>query len=333
MPSVTVIIPSYNHAAFLPDCLNSIINQSFTDWQVILIDDGSTDYSVEVAQTFAQQDPRIQVHINPKNLGTYGTQARALNLTESPYVAVMNSDDFWAPEKLSKQITQLENHPDIALSYVLGWLVQNATPDITNDVHQSWPTSGVQNPLPFLVFENRILASGVLWRREFARFETTCRYSGDWVALLEAACQAPFGCINERLTFWRQHETNSYRISPKQAAEELRVRLAILNQHQEILTHADQPELIKRGLDQNLINLTSLYAYFNQSKQARKVLLGNPNLIANKPRAAKRLLGTFLGAELFRAHVLRDLQSDATTDQLDSAFAAIEPLKLQIKKK
>jgi len=330
MPEVSVIIPSYNHAAFLRECLDSIFAQTFQDFEIILIDDGSTDGSVELAQQIAIQDPRLTVHVNEQNLGTYGTQARGLEMAQSPYVAIMNSDDLWEPTKLQKQVDLLHRYPDKPLCYVLGWMVdQTGIPITDNDVHADWPTTEVQDPLPYLLYENRILASGVLWRKEAVRFETTCRYSGDWVALLEAALQSPVLCISERLTFWRQHENNSYLVSPKQAQEEIRVREAIRSQLSDVSFGRENAAPIEQGLAQNLLNLSALYAYFYDMPRVRKALQECLAIHPRKQQILKRLLGTLLPIEKFRQHVFPAPNPEAHPEQFRQMLSEIEPLHIR----
>src|SRR5687767_10562470 len=116
MPQVSILIPSYNHGRFLRTCLATVRAQTFTDWDAIVVDDGSTDDSVVIAEQLGADDPRIKVYQNPQNLGTYGTEQAALEKSESPYVAVLNSDDLWHPKKLEAQVAQLEADPSLPLS-------------------------------------------------------------------------------------------------------------------------------------------------------------------------------------------------------------------------
>ncbi|MBL8066845.1 MAG: glycosyltransferase family 2 protein [Armatimonadetes bacterium] len=299
MPLVTVVIPSYNHAAFLPECLDSILAQTFTDWQALVIDDGSRDDSVAVAERYARADQRISVFSNPENLGTYGTEARGLGMAESPFVAIMNSDDVWAAEKLAVQTRQLEENPEICLSYCLGNLIASDGSAIPGDVHSDWPKTPVQRPLDRLVYENRILASGVVWRRESVRFETSLRYSGDWVALLEACSRSPFGCIAEPLAFWRQHPHNSYLLSSRQAAEEIRVREAIAVRAGE-LAHI---EGVKPGLAQNALNLAALYALFHEPGRARRSLAQGIRFHPGRAALWRRVAASFLPVGAFRSRL------------------------------
>lgn len=334
MATVSIVIPSYNHARFLPDCLGSIQRQTFEDWQLVLIDDGSKDDSVEIARQYAREDPRISVHVNEQNLGTYGTEQRGLDLSESPYVAIMNSDDLWAPTKLERQLKTLAAHPQAPLCYVLGWMVDDEGREIEGeDVHLDWPTDEVQDVLPYLLYENRILASGVLFRREGLRFETTCRYSGDWVALLERAYTGPVACVPERLNFWRQHDNNTYRISPKQLLEEIRVREAIARHPKRWFLPRLDAEIVRRGLMKNEMNLFALYTYFMEPARARKAGWTAFRYGNNKKSALKRTLSSFLPADYLRKYFWGTSDQDwlkIPLDEVKPMLAANPPLEFRI---
>jgi len=99
-PVVSILVPSYNHAAYLERCIGSVQAQSFSDWELIALDDGSQDDSLSVLKSF--EEPRLSAGLNPQNLGTYGTLAEALKRSKGEFIAVLNSDDQWAPEKLEK---------------------------------------------------------------------------------------------------------------------------------------------------------------------------------------------------------------------------------------
>ena len=301
MPRVSILIPSYNHARFLDACLKGIQNQTFEDWEIILVDDGSKDDSVEMAREFATREPRLKVFVNEQNLGTYGTEQRALEMSSSEFVAILNSDDLWAPNKLELQVKALDAQPDVPLAYVLGWKVNDlGVVDESEDVHLDWPTTERQEILPYLLYENRVLASGVLFRREGLRFNTSCRYSGDWVALLDRAVHSPVACVPERLNFWRMHDNNSFVFSVKQILEEIRVRDAIMRN----ASRWYQPRLDRRavslGLAKNAMNQFALYIYCKETQKARQVMFHALAYHANKKSTLKRALSTFLPADYIR---------------------------------
>ena len=301
MPRVSILIPSYNHARFLSHCLASVKNQTVEDWELILVDDGSTDNSVAIARSFAQDDSRISVLQNEKNLGTYGTEQRALGLSRGEFVAVLNSDDFWAQSKLEKQVKLLDRHPDAPYAYTLGWLAYEENEiDETRNMHAHWPTEEVQEPLPHLLYENRIFASSVLFRRDALRFEKSCRYSGDWVALLEQSCLGPAACVSDRVSFWRQHGINTSAQSVPQILEEIRVRKAIRDGREKWFVPRLDPKEIWRGLATNQINLQALYALCGCGQLARKEAALALRWHPKKKIVLKRCLASLLPTAVLR---------------------------------
>jgi glycosyltransferase involved in cell wall biosynthesis len=251
-PTLSILMPSYNHGRFLPETIASVQSQTWTDWELIFVDDGSRDDSVTVARDLASGDPRISVHVNETNLGTYGTQERARSMANGAFIAVLNSDDRWAEDKLARQLELLRRYPDAPFCYTLGWKIdENSQVDTSEDVHADWPQDECQRLYPYLLFENRVLASSVLFRKEAVQFDPTLRYSGDWMALLGPARDAKVALVPQRLNFWRMHSHNTFVRSPKQVLEEIRVREGIAK-----LRPRDREE--RRGLGRNALNLAAL---------------------------------------------------------------------------
>jgi len=327
MPSVSILMPSYNHARFLPDGLRSVQAQSFEDWELVIVDDGSKDESVEVARGFSSSDSRIRVYTNEQNLGTYGTEQRALTLSSGRLIAVMNSDDLWHRDKLRLQVEQLDSDPRLSLSYVLGWMIDDQGNELEGeDVHQDWPREEVQAPLPYLLYENRILASGVLFRRDTLRFETTCRYSGDWVALLEQSQKGPVGCVPQRLNFWRQHENNTYVRSVGQMVEEIRVRRAILKNPERWFLDRLPRQKVEEGLAKNAMNLFALYVYFREPAMARQAGKVAIKYHTDKKSAIKRTLSSFLPAEYIFNYFWRGADRGSMAVEVDAVRARLKDL-------
>ena len=110
---MTVLMPVYNAERFLAAAIESILNQSFRDFEFLIIDDCSTDRSVEVIRAFP--DPRIRLYRNDRNLGISATLNRGIALAESAYIARMDSDDVSHPDRLQKQYGFIQANPDGAL--------------------------------------------------------------------------------------------------------------------------------------------------------------------------------------------------------------------------
>lgn len=114
-PTLSVVIPNYNHARLLPTCLSAVLEQSVPADEVIVIDDGSTDTSREVLAEFAARNPRLRLEPNERNLGVVPTMNRGLGLARGEYVAFLAADDEVLPGWLEKTLPLLERHPGVGL--------------------------------------------------------------------------------------------------------------------------------------------------------------------------------------------------------------------------
>lgn len=101
--TVSVITPSYNTAAFIAETINSVLAQTYADWEMIIVDDCSTDATDDAVRPFLS-DPRIRYIKNERNLGAAESRNRALREAKGRFVAFLDSDDLWLPEKLEKQL-------------------------------------------------------------------------------------------------------------------------------------------------------------------------------------------------------------------------------------
>src|ERR1700761_3016258 len=113
--TVSVVMPTYNARPFLRDAIASVLGQTWTDFEFIVVDDGSTDDSLAVARSFAQTDPRVKV-FSQSNSGTAATLNRAIELASSEWVFIMHSDDLMHPNRLERQLAFLDEHPELAVA-------------------------------------------------------------------------------------------------------------------------------------------------------------------------------------------------------------------------
>lgn len=110
-PRVSVRIPSYNHEKYVAECLQSVLDQTFQDFEIVVTDDGSTDRTVEVVRSFA--DPRIHLDVFLENEGCNVAIANCGRRARGEYVANLCSDDAWEPGKLARQVRYLDEHPHV----------------------------------------------------------------------------------------------------------------------------------------------------------------------------------------------------------------------------
>jgi glycosyltransferase involved in cell wall biosynthesis len=114
-PRITVLIGAYNHEATLPRAVASMLAQTVEDLELIVIDDGSSDRSVEVAESLAAGDPRVRVLPMGENVGIARSLNAALREARAPVVAVQDADDWSEPQRLERQLAVLDAEPDVAV--------------------------------------------------------------------------------------------------------------------------------------------------------------------------------------------------------------------------
>lgn len=129
-PRVSVCVPTYNYARFLPDCLDSVLRQTFEDWELIVCDDASTDGTEEVVRRYTALDSRIRYVRNERNLGMNPNIARAASLGTGTYLKILCADDFLAPRCLEVMHGLMEANPSIVLGTSAEFLTdEDGTPE------------------------------------------------------------------------------------------------------------------------------------------------------------------------------------------------------------
>lgn len=117
MPYVSIIMPAYNAEAFVESAINSVLAQTYTDYELIVINDSSTDSTAEIVSRIAATDKRILFFDNKVNLGVSATRNLGVLKASSDWIAFLDSDDMWRNDKLFKQIELIATHPDAVIVY------------------------------------------------------------------------------------------------------------------------------------------------------------------------------------------------------------------------
>lgn len=117
MPTVDVVIPAYNSGSFLPVALDSVIGQSFEDWRILLIDDGSTDLTAEIAARYAARLGPKMKYIYQGNAGVSAARNRALREADAEFIALLDGDDVWLPCRLKESLKLFAARPTVGLTY------------------------------------------------------------------------------------------------------------------------------------------------------------------------------------------------------------------------
>lgn len=199
-PSVCVIMPAYNAGRFIEEAIRSVMGQTFRNWELLVIDDGSKDDTVEVVQRLCREDDRITLLRNPQNMGVARTRNRGLDLCAGRYAALLDSDDVWHPEKLERQL-RLAEQTGAQLLYSSYAIMDEAGNPAKGDYLVPAKTD-----FSAILRENVVGCSTVMLSPALAekyRFETNYHHEDYvlWLQILRDGYKAA-GCT-EVLTRWR----------------------------------------------------------------------------------------------------------------------------------
>jgi glycosyltransferase involved in cell wall biosynthesis len=133
MPKVSVIIPSYNHDKYVAEAIQSVLEQTYQDFEIVITDDGSTDGTVNEIKRF--KDPRIKLFTFEKNQGAAVAVTNCLQNSEGEYIAMLSSDDIFLPHKLEKQVKFLDKKSEIAAVFSYAQIIDENGNDFTDENH------------------------------------------------------------------------------------------------------------------------------------------------------------------------------------------------------
>lgn len=206
MPKVSILLTCFNHFDYLAKAVASIRSQTFRDYEVLALDDGSTDGSRE---WIAEQRDLVPV-FQAENLGTYGNLNVGLERAGGEYVAILNDDDYWAPTKLEMQVATLDVHPKAGLVHTSGWFVDNGGNRVDGaPIGYPWPEASSGQILHELAAKNCIITSSAMFRRslvtEIGAFDPQFWGCGDWHMWLRVAEVSEIIRLPDHLTFYRIH--------------------------------------------------------------------------------------------------------------------------------
>lgn len=222
-PKVSVIIPAYNHEQYISEAVQSVLTQTFEDFELIIIDDGSTD------NTFAElekiTDPRAKV-LRHENQGAARTINKGISLARGEYTAILNSDDVFLPQRLAVMSSYLDRHPEILLVSSLVQPIDHSgsgvLPGAGHDFWLEWYQDALKaareddSPAHALLKHNFIVStSNIFIRTSYVAanppFKEFLAYCHDYEFLLRAVRERTFYLIEENLLKYRLHPWNAIR--------------------------------------------------------------------------------------------------------------------------
>lgn len=239
-PAVTVFMAVFNGEAYIAESIKSVIAQSFTDFELLIVNDGSTDRTSEIIAQF--NDPRIRVLQNESNKGLTYTRNYGAGQAKSKYFAILDSDDIAMPNRLEIQFNFMSTHPDICLCGGQSILIDQKG----NQTGNMSVISGYEDMASELIFQNIFINSTLMIRRD-ALLEAggyrDLAPAEDYDLSFRISLKYQIANLDEVLVAYRIHDNN---ISSRQAEKQgIAERMIIKNMH----------NALQIQLDENLINL------------------------------------------------------------------------------
>lgn len=242
---VSIIMPAYNAEKYIAEAINSVLKQTYINWELIIVDDGSTDLTANIIKEFVKQDKRLSYYYQPN-----GKQGKARNLginhSKGEYLSFLDADDLWTVDKLSSQIKLLASDIDLDLIFSQGYsLHQNQVIDCNLTALKIWDLSD----FPVFIKHNQIPILSVLARK--TSIEKVGNFSERvdiqnaedyhlWLKMLINGCK--FKSIVNRLFYYRVHENQS-------TFQNINLELPLLSTYIAVYQQLDNSKLKKQIIE------------------------------------------------------------------------------------
>lgn len=273
MFQTSICIPTYNGGRFISQAIQSILGQSFKDFNLIIVDDASSDDTVKLAQRFT--DPRITIKQNSKRLGLVGNWNTCLDLACGEYIHIFHQDDKLRSTALERLVGFLDKHPNtgfvfsniITIDSQNNYLEGHWNPGVLPDHDSVISRTAIFNAL--LQHGNFIPCPTVMMRKGFihaaGKFDPRLRYTPDLEMWLRLSLRANVGYINAPLVFQRRHEgqeSQHYMGKPEEIEEVWRAIRIIFTEHKRYIP---DPEDMYQDAISSLIKWSWYFAKLNFS--------------------------------------------------------------------
>ena len=222
---VSVIIPSYNHEAFIEACIDSVLEQTHKNLELIVIDDGSKDSSLKILERYKNLDSRVRF-FSQENVGAHNTINRAIGLAQGDFVSILNSDDIYKKNRLEKALEVFSRNADIQL--ISSWIDVIDTDGNFVALKKGWETLqpwavpdfdksySKTDDFELNLFMNNFVAttSNIIFRKSAldcldGKWMRDLRFCHDWDFLIRFAQHHKCHLIKESLMEYRVHKTNT----------------------------------------------------------------------------------------------------------------------------
>jgi hypothetical protein len=259
---ISVLIPCYNHAGYLPQAIESVLRQQDADWELLISDDASTDNSAEIIREMAARDPRIRFHLHTSNLGMAANWNWCLAQTRGRYVKYLFGDDYLCePIALASLAQSLDRDPKVVLTTSARRFVDETarTLFVADDLGRHTPRTGRDVIVRCLLEGKNLIGepSAVMFRRSAATrgFDPSYRQLIDWEFWAFLLEQGDFGYVDRPLCAFRRHaaqQTAANQRTRRGEDEGLRLQLKYLPWLQDSVSAGVSSHAVRRALFRGL---------------------------------------------------------------------------------
>ncbi len=288
-PLVSVVLPVYNGSNYILDAINSIKNQTYTNWELLILDDGSSDQTFEIARSASLQEPRIIVKRHAPNRGLAFTMNQLVVRARGKYIAVQEHDDISMPDRLEKEVSLLENHLEIGLvSGIADWIDTNGNlitkfPGLLVKGRQ-FPQDRSKMISLLYIEQSKIVNAACMFRRSVldeieGPFDEMAKISIDWQFFLHLAHRHLIWGIPETLIKARRDSSHDHLTKGKQLQFK-EARRCIKKIYNEYKTNPDSPinyTLYRKSMSYELTLEGRYYGRINGMAKFAAALLYDPS--------------------------------------------------------
>lgn len=208
MPRVSVLMPAYNSEKYIATAIESILNQTFSDFEFIIINDGSTDNTAKIVRQYARQDPRIKFIDNKKNRGLIAVLNMGLDLCTGEYIARMDSDDVSRPQRFELQVEYMDAHPECGV--VSAWIQKFGPTILRPEIDKYMSTVKL---LDLVLYGSRVSHPAAMIRASVLRdnniyYDPAYPHAEDYALWASIAQFAELHNLQTVLLDYRWHDTN-----------------------------------------------------------------------------------------------------------------------------
>ncbi|MBV8532584.1 MAG: glycosyltransferase [Verrucomicrobia bacterium] len=287
---ICCIIPSYNHAKYIPEAIRSVLRQTFPPHRLVIIDDGSQDNSVDVVRTF--NDPRIHL-VEQKNQGAHVALTRGIELSKDcDFISVLNSDDRYHPERFARCAAYLEGYPGAELVCSRIRLINESGVPVgrldgrQRRMNRIWSNlSKIGDPVSSLGYSNFTkTTSNFFFRRGAIAAFRPYRFVHDYFAALIVALRGSLGLIQQELLDYRVHGANTIKAEGKGAVVQ-----EVIQMHLDLLAELRPSLETDPLLRKRVLNYLKVVLNNYTDMRAELLVLSIARLLTEEPYPTEKL--------------------------------------------